>query len=332
MVLTTLTMLPMPVNSLCALPLSLSPRSVQWFIERGNKKGVPFGETIDFFRTNFETAQANYDLVSNPTIEDDYKSYYTQTFHGYETGNLSWEAAEDCLGATLSMSLSYWPKNRPMETASWFRGNFTQALTQYCDEHSPHDISQKIKTKSSSLNMLDVAGSIGVSTKVLLDEFENAKVGLVDLSPYFLSTAKMLLETKGSPIYDASATQRVSYQHAYAEDMPYASNSLDIVTVSFLIHELPPPVIRQVMEEAYRVLKPGGVLAILDLDASTVKSLPPLRRFLFEVSEPHIHQYTSAKTNVHEFMKDAGFQHTTYEMNDPMNARWIGQKPPKSDA
>ncbi|HEX5958335.1 MAG TPA: class I SAM-dependent methyltransferase, partial [Hyphomicrobiaceae bacterium] len=51
---------------------------------------------------------------------------------------------------------------------------------------------------------------------------------------------------------------------AAAEKMPLAAASVDIVTSIFLFHELPPAVRRAVAAEMARVLKPGGVLVLLD--------------------------------------------------------------------
>ena len=46
--------------------------------------------------------------------------------------------------------------------------------------------------------------------------------------------------------------------------MPLPDASADIVTSTFLYHELPPEVRRQVTAEIARVLKPGGLFVFLD--------------------------------------------------------------------
>jgi len=48
------------------------------------------------------------------------------------------------------------------------------------------------------------------------------------------------------------------------EAMPLADASQDIATTVFLFHELPPEARRAVMAEMARVLKPGGLMVLVD--------------------------------------------------------------------
>jgi ubiquinone/menaquinone biosynthesis C-methylase UbiE len=49
-----------------------------------------------------------------------------------------------------------------------------------------------------------------------------------------------------------------------AEATGYPADSFDLVTATMLIHEVPMPVLRCILAEAFRVLRPGGLLAVLD--------------------------------------------------------------------
>ncbi len=49
-----------------------------------------------------------------------------------------------------------------------------------------------------------------------------------------------------------------------AEAMPFADQTFDAVTSVFLFHELPSDVRRNVMREALRVVRPGGLFAVID--------------------------------------------------------------------
>lgn len=75
----------------------------------------------------------------------------------------------------------------------------------------------------------------------------------LDLSEPYLAVAR-----------ERTRSKRASYVTAMAEDLPFADNSLDVVSSVFLFHELPPKVRRQVIAEVARVLKPGGAFLFVD--------------------------------------------------------------------
>jgi len=53
---------------------------------------------------------------------------------------------------------------------------------------------------------------------------------------------------------------------ADASQLPFRDGSVDAITVSFGLHELPTAVRERAVQEAARVLRRGGVLVIADLD------------------------------------------------------------------
>ena len=76
----------------------------------------------------------------------------------------------------------------------------------------------------------------------------------LDLSrPYLDEAARQLRGLRAAELIEAAA-----------EKMPLADASADIVTTTFLFHELPPDVRRQVTAEVARVLKPGGLFVFID--------------------------------------------------------------------
>ena len=64
----------------------------------------------------------------------------------------------------------------------------------------------------------------------------------------------------------ASPAASTSYLHADAEAMPLESRSQDMVAASYLLHEMPVVGIQGFLREVRRVLKPGGVIAVVDAD------------------------------------------------------------------
>jgi ubiquinone/menaquinone biosynthesis C-methylase UbiE len=104
-------------------------------------------------------------------------------------------------------------------------------------------------------DVLDLGCGFGKSTRPLVDGFPEARCVGIDLSAANLRLAHLQAERLQKPI--------AFYQRA-AEATGFDDASFDLVTATMLIHELPMPVLRQVLVEARRVLRPGGQLAVLD--------------------------------------------------------------------
>eukprot|EP00808_Paulinella_micropora_P010071 g37644.t1 len=68
----------------------------------------------------------------------------------------------------------------------------------------------------------------------------------------------------------------VQYIHALAEDTKLPSESQDLITMQFMIHELPREATRAILKECYRLLRKGGVLALCDNNPSSpvIRNLP----------------------------------------------------------
>lgn len=64
----------------------------------------------------------------------------------------------------------------------------------------------------------------------------------------------------------ASPAASTSYLHANAEAMPLDDRSQDMVAASYLVHEMPVHGTKGFLRDVHRVLRPGGVIAIVDGD------------------------------------------------------------------
>ena len=63
-----------------------------------------------------------------------------------------------------------------------------------------------------------------------------------------------------------TAAACISYMHANAEAIPVEDGSQDMVSSSYLVHELPAAATKGFLRDAHRALRPGGVIAIVDGD------------------------------------------------------------------
>lgn len=142
--------------------------------------------------------------------------------------------------------------------------------------------------------ILDVACGSGAFLKDLKAAFPRAAIAGIDLSEPYLAQARKRTGLGGVK--------------AKAEALPFADSSLDAVTCVYLFHELPPRVRPVAAASLARVLKPGGVLVLVD--SIQPSDAPDLARLLeaFPVyfHEPYYGSY--AETDLPALFAGAGLK------------------------
>jgi len=108
-------------------------------------------------------------------------------------------------------------------------------------------------------NQRDLSGlDVGCGTGRLLAFLHDAWPGLrltgIDLSAPYLEEARRLI----------GRTARVKLVEGAGEALPFDDESLDLVVSSFLLHELPKKIRAEVIAEMARVVKPGGLVVLVD--------------------------------------------------------------------
>lgn len=113
---------------------------------------------------------------------------------------------------------------------------------------------RQLAFKGLSLNknthVLDLCCGAGQTTQFLV-KYSDHVTGL-DASPLALERAK-----KRAPA--------ATYVEGLAEDLPFSETSFDLVQTSVALHEMKPDQLMQILKEVYRVLKPEGIFACIDL-------------------------------------------------------------------
>ncbi len=153
-------------------------------------------------------------------------------------------------------------------------------------------------------HILEMGTSAGYFTEQLAGRFPDAELVGCDISLRMLQQARRLGNELGH------AWQLLQ---APAEDTGLAAESFDLVTSYAIFHEVPTVVAKQVWQEAFRVLRPGGWVLMADgvpyLDAIDKVSG---WRFLFgwqRGGEPYAREFCS--TNEGELARAAGFTDIT---------------------
>lgn len=118
-----------------------------------------------------------------------------------------------------------------------------------------HHILQKAGLKPG-MRVLDLACGPGIISCELARLAAPGQVTGVDLSPDLLVEARKAAESEG--------IDNVTFQQGNVYELDLPDNEYDFVYARFLFQHLEHPA--QALAQIQRVLKPGGILAILDID------------------------------------------------------------------
>lgn len=115
--------------------------------------------------------------------------------------------------------------------------------------------------------ILDIGCSIGQCTTALKEDHPEAEVWGLDVGLPLLRYAH------------ARATDMnvdVNFIHGLAEELPFPDGHFDIVLSYILFHEVPERVFQPIINEVFRVLRPGGTFTVIDAPNAT--ALPAANR------------------------------------------------------
>ncbi|MBM3513085.1 MAG: methyltransferase domain-containing protein [Alphaproteobacteria bacterium] len=162
--------------------------------------------------------------------------------------------------------------------------------------------------------ILDLGCSIGQLTVALKRRYPDAEVWGIDVGGPLVRYGHMRAVDLG---VDVNLAQRL------AEDTKFPDRHFDIVTSYILFHELPADISRRVVQEAYRVLRPGGVFFPIDFYTGSVpptkSAAQKLRHWWDHRWNNEVWWYEYSNLDLPSAMRDAGF---AVDENGPR--AWIG--------
>jgi SAM-dependent methyltransferase len=270
------------VNALIRSPLYGLMRvgARQVLISTAEKKGVMWREDVRKLDDGFSAAERAAALADVRDERLVYPEYYLKPFHAYVDGergggNLGWLAAFEARSATMAMCVRVWKGEDGLsveEASERLRGAHFAAVVA----GAPAGWLES----SGEFVAVDVGCSVGISTvdaarrlRAARAEGAGLRVVGIDASPYFLAVAKRAL----AEVEDAEERGSVEYAHALGEQSGLEGESVNWWGMQFVIHELPSTATRDFFVEAFRVLRPGGVLSLIDNDPASpvIQRLPP---------------------------------------------------------
>ncbi|WP_341739932.1 class I SAM-dependent methyltransferase [Microcoleus sp. CAWBG640] len=243
--------------------------------------------------------------VQNPNLV--YPKYYLTSFHAYEKGNMSWEAATEVEVAARAVHAGIWPE-AGAEGDAKLRESYHQILKSQIAK-TPQDI-------------VDLGCSVGMSTFAMQEVYPEANTVGVDLSPYFLAVAQYRSQEKKAELPNQKTP---TWVHAAAESTGLPGNAFDLVSIFLVCHELPQKATMEIFREARRLLRAGGHLTIMDMNPKSeiYAKMPPYILTLLKSTEPYLDQYFGL--DIEQALVDCGFAAPTITCNTPRHRTIVAE-------
>lgn len=162
-----------------------------------------------------------------------------------------------------------------------------------------HDtLAERVPDDLQVNHAVDLACGFGKTTFSVAKRYRDAAVTGVDLSAPVLRLGRKMASVRGLSI---------DWVQADAEATPLVSGSVDLVTVSMALHELPLATVVAVCSEARRILRPGGVFLALETRLIGDPFRDLLGAYHSEITgEPYINDFRAA--SFPQLAREGGFE------------------------
>jgi len=237
----------------------------------------------------------------SPDIDTEgYPSYYLQNFHYQTDGYLS----------ELSANLY------DLQVELLFNGA-ADAMRRRILAPLKTGLQEIAALEAKDTQVLDVACGTGRTLRLLRGMLPKVSLHGTDLSPTYLRKANQLLSELPGEL-----PQLIQ---GNAETLPYSDQYFHGISCVFTFHELPPQARQNVINEIFRVLKPGGIFVICDsmqaLDNPEL--IPMMENFPVLFHEPYYKSYIH--DDLGERLTAAGFTVTDVQ-NHFASKYWVAHK------
>ncbi|WNC60544.1 methyltransferase domain-containing protein [Thermosynechococcus sp. QS41] len=164
--------------------------------------------------------------------------------------------------------------------------------------------------------VLDLCCAHGIVTQALTQAFD--QVTGLDASPKAIARARQCVP-------------QATYVEAFAEKMPFADATFDLVHTSMALHEMTAEQLRAIVAEVWRVLKPGGWFALIDFHRPQVPLFWPGMALFFWLFETET-AWQLLQTDLAEQLRLQGFtvERQTYHLGRSLQVLHARKPCPKN--
>lgn len=130
---------------------------------------------------------------------------------------------------------------------------------RYQDAHPKRSLGIRALTAElvpkSARRIFDFGTGVGDLAATIAAQIPEAEVIAVEPSPFMQIVAKRM----------HGDVPNLVFRHAFADQLSEPAASVDAITISLVLHEVPDAIKRALLETAHRLLKPGGTLVVCDV-------------------------------------------------------------------
>jgi ubiquinone/menaquinone biosynthesis C-methylase UbiE len=267
-------------------------------IQRAERLGIPWNARVMAYEQRDWTAL--WQELNDPDLR--YPTNYSASFHGYDAGHLCWQAAFEFEVASNAVHSSLFPDAGAASDQA-LRAGYHRAL-----------LAQLPQTPAT---ILDLHCTVGLSSFALQEAFPQAAITALDFSPHYLAVARHEAEQRQARIH--------SWHHALPEATGQDDGSFDLVSAFLLLHEMPQDTTRRILREARRLVRPGGCLAVMDMNPAceAYQTMPAALMTLLKSTEPFMDQYFAL--DLESELRQAGFDRVSSGPCSPRHRAVLAQ-------
>eukprot|EP00612_Vaucheria_litorea_P002044 CAMPEP_0171458132 /NCGR_PEP_ID=MMETSP0945-20130129/3935_1 /TAXON_ID=109269 /ORGANISM="Vaucheria litorea, Strain CCMP2940" /LENGTH=336 /DNA_ID=CAMNT_0011983883 /DNA_START=191 /DNA_END=1201 /DNA_ORIENTATION=- len=274
-------------------------------VTKAESMGIPWTDFLRDLNGQMSELLKIQAAITDRSLET--PAYYFAPIHAYKDGNLCWDSA---------MEEDLWSKLMIAPLFDNKRNGDVLMRRDWLDACRRNIAGAKVDS------IVDLGCGTGLSLFMVQSMWPEAQLTGIDLSTFKLAIAQNKLQSK--PFH---VREKVTLVHGKAEDTSLPPNSFEFATICLVNHESPKWVSEAIFKEAYRILRPGGVFSILDLDKDNLEILleNPFVAAVYKQTEPYMSEYLSL--NMPVALGEAGFELLEIRSSSPSHLALIARKP-----